>query len=67
MKLTVTMIVLCSASLLCWFDHSETKRTAAAMTGGDPDAGRREIEYYGCASCHEVPGLRAPMDWSAHR
>jgi len=23
----------------------------------NPDAGRHEIEYYGCASCHIVPGV----------
>jgi cytochrome c len=32
--------------------------TATALThGGNPDAGRRGIEYYGCASCHVVPGV----------
>ena len=27
------------------------------MTGGNSDAGRSEIEYYGCASCHEISGV----------
>lgn len=25
--------------------------------GGDPDHGRRAINYYGCASCHAIPGI----------
>jgi cytochrome c len=35
-----------------------TKRSAAAMTGGDPDRGGRLIQFYGCGSCHEIPGIR---------
>ena len=35
----------------------ETKRSAAAMTGGDPDRGRELIAWYGCGSCHTVPGI----------
>jgi len=36
----------------------ETKRSAAAMTGGDPDRGGRLIQVYGCGSCHDIPGIR---------
>ncbi|WP_343074101.1 c-type cytochrome [Microvirga zambiensis] len=29
---------------------------AIALTGGDPDLGRRLIRQYGCAGCHTIPG-----------
>jgi cytochrome c len=33
------------------------KRSASLLTGGgDPDEGRQKIEYFGCASCHVIPG-----------
>lgn len=31
---------------------------AAAMTGGDPHAGRAAIEARGCGGCHQIPGVR---------
>jgi cytochrome c oxidase assembly factor CtaG/cytochrome c551/c552 len=31
---------------------------AANLTGGDPKRGPALIGYYGCASCHEIPGVR---------
>jgi cytochrome c1 len=33
------------------------KRSAAAMTGGDPDRGEQLIRFYGCGSCHDIPGI----------
>jgi len=32
-------------------------RDAAALTGGDPQAGREKIRTYGCNTCHTVPGV----------
>jgi cytochrome c2 len=35
--------------------------TARQMTtGGDPHHGVELIRFYGCASCHQIPGVRAP-------
>ena len=31
---------------------------AAAITAGDPHRGRDAISAYGCASCHEIAGIR---------
>ena len=31
---------------------------AAQITGGSPARGRELIGYYGCGSCHEIPGVR---------
>ena len=36
----------------------ENERTAAAMTGGDPQHGKRLIRTYGCHSCHTIPGVQ---------
>src|SRR5205085_6396233 len=37
--------------------QQETREHAAALTGGNPAAGRHCIEHYGCASCHTIPGI----------
>jgi mono/diheme cytochrome c family protein len=36
---------------------NDTREAAIAMTGGDPDAGRRAIYAYGCGACHTIPGV----------
>lgn len=35
----------------------DREAAAAALTGGDPAAGRERIGYYGCGACHTVPGV----------
>jgi cytochrome c len=37
--------------------NQEVERTAAAMTGGEPEIGKQVIQQYGCASCHTIPGI----------
>jgi cytochrome c2 len=39
--------------------HKQTQR-AAAMTGGNADRAPAILTHYGCAACHETPGIRAP-------
>lgn len=39
-------------------DSGEVYRSAAAMTGGDPQRGRDAISRYGCDTCHTIPGVR---------
>ncbi|HEV3052215.1 MAG TPA: c-type cytochrome [Longimicrobium sp.] len=34
-----------------------SSRDAAALTGGDPHAGREKIREYGCDACHTIPGV----------
>ena len=34
------------------------KMEVTALTGGDPDRGPALMTRYGCAGCHEVPGVR---------
>jgi cytochrome c oxidase assembly factor CtaG/cytochrome c2 len=38
--------------------RSEVFRSAAAMTGGDPERGRVAVSTYGCDTCHTIPGVR---------
>jgi cytochrome c2 len=33
-------------------------KEAAAITRGDPEAGRALIPRYGCNACHTIPGIR---------
>ena len=35
----------------------EGRARAIALTGGDPDLGRRLIQRYGCRGCHTIPGV----------
>ncbi|HEX5080711.1 MAG TPA: c-type cytochrome [Blastocatellia bacterium] len=37
------------------------EREAAAMTGGDPARGKTAINRYGCAACHQIPGVSGPQ------
>src|SRR4051812_10524348 len=45
------------ALIVCGCDQSQRQEAVALTGGGNPDVGRREIEYYGCASCHVIPGV----------
>ena len=37
--------------------NSAYTKTTANLTGGNPLSGKEKIEYYGCAACHEIPGV----------
>lgn len=49
---------LAIAWALCSGCAGDAKRTAAAMTGGDPDKGKLAIDQRGCGACHTIPGVR---------
>lgn len=55
-QLRLLAAALVASSVIAGCDD-ETERSAAAMTGGDPDRGRSLINQYGCGSCHVVPGI----------
>lgn len=38
-----------------WSCQSSRDQKAAAITGGDPHAGKAAITRYGCGSCHTIP------------
>lgn len=55
------LILLCMTALAAAFAlgcDSEAKRTARAMTHGEPDRGKIAMSTYGCSSCHTIPGVR---------
>jgi cytochrome c2 len=35
----------------------QIQQAAAHLSGGDPERGRGKILYYGCPSCHTIPGV----------
>jgi cytochrome c len=50
-------ILSCILSIALSGCEDKAEQTARALTGGDPKRGRVAMDYYGCASCHTVPGL----------
>jgi cytochrome c1 len=50
----LAMIAMLMALLGC---DRDVERHAAAMTGGDVHKGKDAISFYGCTSCHTVPGI----------
>ena len=40
-----------------WHADRKLDAQAAALTGGDPAAGRAAIKARGCGGCHQVPGV----------
>lgn len=48
--------VVCMALQACG-GEARLHRQARELTGGDPDRGLSAIGRYGCASCHEIPGI----------
>jgi cytochrome c2 len=48
--------------LLLGYSRNEVQRVsdieaAIRATGGSPDRGKNMIRYYGCGSCHSIPGI----------
>lgn len=37
--------------------HTNDIKAAVRATGGDPHRGKDKIRYYGCSSCHTIPGI----------
>jgi len=59
LKPTASVLVLIAAVVLlqgCGMADQKLS-AAAARTGGDPWSGRNKISYYGCPSCHTIPGI----------
>jgi cytochrome c len=53
---------------------TDDTRTAAAITGGDPERGRDALRRYGCTTCHSIPRVPGavgtvgpPLDRMARR
>ena len=54
MKLAACVLALL---LLSACGRVTAAQKAAVLTGGDPGRGRNKIQYYGCPSCHVIPGI----------
>ena len=50
---SIVLVFLCSACTRA----NEVERQAAAVTGGNPHAGKQAIRRYGCYTCHTIPGV----------
>jgi cytochrome c len=37
--------------------NNEVERAAKELTGGDPQIGKRHIQFHGCGGCHYIPGI----------
>jgi cytochrome c len=48
--LVLVLLLICGC-------NEKVKKEAALMCGGDPDRGQTSIHYYGCSSCHTIPGI----------
>lgn len=41
-------------------DQQKKSYDARQMTGGDPEKAQNALKQYGCAACHDVPGVKSP-------
>jgi len=41
-------------------DEQQKRLNATRMTGGEPEKAQAAIKQYGCAACHDIPGLKWP-------
>jgi cytochrome c2 len=49
--------------LLAGYSRNEVQRAndikaAVRATGGNPNRGKNLIRYYGCSTCHTIPGIQ---------
>lgn len=55
-RAAVALIAACAFIFSsCGFEAKA--KASAAITGGNPWAGKNKIAYYGCGSCHTIPGI----------
>lgn len=57
MKVALFIALICLAVIQISSCESANAKSAA-VTGGNPWAGKDKIAYYGCGSCHTIPGVR---------
>ena len=74
MRYLIALLCLAFVAAAAMGCDDTTEKQAIAMTGGDPHRGKDAINYYGCASCHTIPGIRGadglvgpPLDRIASR
>jgi cytochrome c oxidase assembly factor CtaG len=58
MTATKAMVLVLACIALASCQDSNRWQRGHELTGGDPVRGGTLISYYGCSSCHTVPGIR---------
>jgi cytochrome c len=57
--LTIIVLLAIAAYVTAdFYARGNTQQWASQMTGGNPRRGKDLIPYYGCPSCHTIPGIR---------
>ncbi|HEY4676490.1 MAG TPA: c-type cytochrome [Candidatus Angelobacter sp.] len=61
--LSLIVFIIVAAVLLVGYSRNEVQRAndiraAIRATGGTPHRGKEKIRYYGCSSCHTIPGIQ---------
>ena len=59
--LVLVLAALAVVAMAAWINdaqaRNQARQHAAAMTGGDPDAGKAAIQRRACGGCHQIPGV----------
>lgn len=53
----LTLVALSATLLLSACGNSSARHISEVTTGGNAIRGARMIQYYGCGSCHVIPGI----------
>jgi len=58
----VIVLSVVAAGVFGYFVKKQVRANerASALTGGDPKKGPSFIVQFGCAGCHQIPGIRGP-------
>ena len=56
-KILIAAVLLSILLLYACSDGSQRQHVAKTTTGGNVIRGARMIQYYGCGSCHSIPGI----------
>jgi cytochrome c len=64
-KALIGVVVLVAASAIgggayVYKQNQDREARAVALTGGDPSRAEAHFLHYGCAGCHQIPGVRGP-------
>lgn len=54
--IAITAALLAMVAMIACVESSAEQ--ARETTGADPQSGRNKIAYYGCGSCHDIPGIQ---------
>jgi cytochrome c2 len=58
MKRAIAIMAALLAMVVAVACVESSAEQARETTGADPQSGRNKIAYYGCGSCHDIPGIQ---------